>query len=66
MPMSMELKDSGGGHRARIDSIIGFLVYSVRTYRDMNPYFKGLNLTLDIQRPYIYEEGWIFGGGGGG
>ena len=41
--------------RARIECISGFLVYVFSTYRDMNPYFKGVHLTLDIWRPYRDE-----------
>ena len=40
-------------YRARMEFIRGLLVYVSRTYRDMNPYLKGVHLTLDSWRPYI-------------
>ena len=40
----------------------GEVVYVFSTYRDMNPYFKGVHLTLDIWRPYGDEEGWMLRG----
>ena len=33
--------------RARMESLRGFLVYIYRTYRDINPYLKGVHLTLE-------------------
>ena len=48
---SMDLEDSEGMYQYRMESIRGFLVYFSRTYRDMNPYLKGLHLTLDSWRP---------------
>ena len=53
----MDLEDSEGLHRARMESIIWLLVYVDRTYRDMNPYLKGLCLTLDIWMRFREEEG---------
>ena len=29
------------------------------TYRNMNPYFKGVHIILDNWRPYMDEEVWI-------
>ena len=49
-------------YRDRMESIIGFLVYVSRTYIDMTPYLKGVNLTLDIWIPYRDEEVWILQG----
>ena len=54
----MEWERRDGMPRARMDSIRGFPVYLSRTYRYMNPYLKGVNITLDSFRPYRYEEGW--------
>ena len=33
-------------------------MYVARTYRDMNPYLKRMNLTLDSWRPYRDKDGW--------
>ena len=43
----MDLEDSEVVHWARMESIIGFLIYVTRKYRDMNSYLKGLHLMLD-------------------
>ena len=43
--------------QARMESIKGFLVYVSRTYRNMNPYLKRLNLILDSWIPYMDEDG---------
>ena len=43
----MNLEDSEGMHWARMESIIGFLIYFSMKYRDINPYLKGLHLILD-------------------
>ena len=51
----MDLEDSEGMHWARMESIRGLLLYVTRTYRDITPYFKGMSLTLDIWRLYIYK-----------
>ena len=42
--------------RAKIESIRGFLLYVARIYWDMNPYLKGLHLTLDSCRPFKDED----------
>ena len=42
---------------AIMDSVRGVLVYVSKTYRDMTPYLKGGNLTLDSLRPYMDDEG---------
>ena len=55
----MEDKEEGGLERANMESIRGFLVYVARTYRDMNPYIKGLHLNLDSCRPFRGNKGWI-------
>lgn len=36
----------------------GFLIYIVRTFTPMNPYLKGLHLTIDSWRPNRDEHGW--------
>jgi hypothetical protein len=41
-----------------LESYRGFLVYVVRTYPMMNPYLKGIHLTLDSWRPWRKEDGW--------
>ena len=56
--VGMEREGRYGMYRARMESIRGFLVYVFRTYRDMAPYLKGFNLTLDSWTPYRDEEGW--------
>ena len=43
--------------RASMESIIGLLVYVSIIYKYMNPYLKGVHLTLDSCRPYR-DEGW--------
>ena len=48
----MDLEDSEGVRWARMESIIGFLIYFASKYRDINPYFKELHLMLDIQVLY--------------
>ena len=54
----MEKEGRYGMPRARMESVIGFLVYVSSTYRYMSPYLKGVPLTLDSWRPYTDEEGW--------
>ena len=44
---SMDLEDSEGMNWDRMKSIRGFLIYVASKYRDINPYLKGLHLTLD-------------------
>ena len=53
--ISMEMEDSDRMHLARMESIIGLLIYVTRKYRDMNTYLKGLHLTLDIWIPYRHK-----------
>ena len=59
----MDLEDSEGMHWDSMESIIGFLIYVAKKYREMNPYFKGIYLTLDSWIPYIHKEGWKLRGG---
>ena len=54
----MEREGMNGIPRARMDSIKGLLVYVSRTYRDMNPYLKGVHITLKSCRLYKDEEVW--------
>ena len=49
---NMELEDSEGINWARMESIIGFLIYISRKYRDIYIYLKGIHLTMDIWIPY--------------
>ena len=56
--MVMEREGRYGMLRSRMESIIGFLVYFSRTYKDITPYLKGVHLTLESWRPYRDEEGW--------
>lgn len=44
--------------RDRLESARGFLVYVARTYTAMNPYLKGLHLTIDSWRENRDEDGW--------
>ena len=44
----MDMEDSEGMQWARMESIIGFLIYFSRIYRDINPHLKELHLMLDI------------------
>lgn len=44
--------------RGRLEEIRGFLIYTARTYRWMNPYLKGLHLTIDGWRPDRDEDGY--------
>ena len=52
----MEREVRYGMSRARMDFIRGFMLYIYRICRDMTPYFKGVNLTMDSWRPYRDEE----------
>ena len=45
-------------NRERLEAIHGFLNYVVRTYPWMNPYNKGLHLTIDGWRPGPVAGGW--------
>jgi hypothetical protein len=54
----MILEDSEAMDRERLEQVRGFLVYVARTYRWMNPYLKGLHLTIDGWRPDRDEEGY--------
>jgi hypothetical protein len=36
----------------------GFLIYIGRTYRELNPFFKGIHLTLDGWRKNRDDDGW--------
>ncbi len=49
-----------GDHLAlgRLLQIRGFLMYVVRTYPWINPYMKGLHLTIDSWRPYRAADGY--------
>jgi hypothetical protein len=42
----------------RLLEIRGFLMYVVRTYTWMNPYIKGMHLTVDSWRPGRLEDGF--------
>ena len=44
--------------RSKMESMRGLLLYTVRTYQYMNPYLKGLHLTLNSWRSFIEREGW--------
>ena len=57
------MEDSEDMHWDRMESIIGLLKYIARKYRDMNPYLKGLHLTLDIWILYRDKYGWQLRGG---
>ena len=54
----MDMEDSEGMYWARMKSIIGFLIYLARTYRNINPYLKGLHLMLDILDTVQRKNGW--------
>jgi hypothetical protein len=41
-----------------LESYRGFLIYLVRTYPSINPYLKGIHLTLDSWRPWRKDDGW--------
>jgi hypothetical protein len=43
---------------ARLLQIRGFLMYVVRTYPWINPYMKGLHLTIDSWRPFRGTDGF--------
>ena len=53
----MEYNEEGGLYRSNMELIRGFLVYVARTYRDINPYLKGLYWNLDRWRPFRDNEG---------
>jgi len=41
-----------------LESYRGFLIYICRTYPAINPYLKGVHLTLDSWRPWRKDDGW--------
>mmetsp|Transcript_20485 Transcript_20485/g.29214 ORF Transcript_20485/g.29214 Transcript_20485/m.29214 type:complete len:595 (-) Transcript_20485:2495-4279(-) len=41
-----------------LESHRGFLIYLVRTYPALNPYLKGIHLTLDSWQPWRLDDGW--------
>jgi hypothetical protein len=41
-----------------LESYSGFLIYICRTYPAINPYLKGIHLTLDSWRPWCSEDFW--------
>jgi hypothetical protein len=45
-------------NRERLEQIRGFLNHAARTYRWLNPYLKGLHLTIDGWRPDRDQEGY--------
>ncbi len=49
---------AGAMDRGRLEEIRGFLIYTARTYRWMNPYLKGLHLTIDGWRPDRDVDGY--------
>ncbi len=56
--VEMMRKASGAMPRKRLEQIRGFLIYVGRTYRWMNPYLKGLHLTIDSWREDRDEDGY--------
>ena len=44
--------------RGRLEEIRGFLIYTARTFDWLNPYLKGLHLTIDGWRPDRDAEGY--------
>ena len=44
----MESKGRYGIEKLRLESTRRFLIYAMRTYRDINTYLKGLNINSDI------------------
>jgi hypothetical protein len=53
-----EMSESDNIDFKLLESYRGFLVYLTRTYPDINPYLKGIHLTLDSWRPWRKEDGW--------
>lgn len=51
-------KDPNNMPRKELESIHGFLIYVVQTYRDMNSYLKGLHLTIDGWRSDCDGNRW--------
>ena len=43
----------------KLDQVKSLLVYLSRMYSAMNPYLKGINMTLDQWRGSRDEYGWI-------
>jgi hypothetical protein len=41
-----------------LESYRGYLIYISRTYPSVNPYLKGIHLTLDSWRPWRDEDAW--------
>ena len=53
-----EMVRAGPLPRQRLLEIRGFLIYVARTYKWMNPYIKGLHLTIDGWRADRDAQGW--------
>ena len=51
-------ENAAGMPRHRLEQIRGFLIYVARTYRWLNPYLKGLHLSIDGWRSDRDEEGY--------
>ena len=51
-------EDESAMPRKRLEQIRGFLIYVGRTYRWMNPYLKGIHLTIDGWRLDRDEDGY--------
>ena len=51
-------EDSGALPRKALEQARGFLIYVGRTYRWLNPYLKGLHLTIDGWRPNRDSDGY--------
>ena len=58
---TMMEEDAEAMPRKRLEQIRGFLIYVGRTYRWMNPYLKGLHLTIDSWRKDRDEHGYRTG-----
>ena len=54
----MHAEDPDNMDRKELESMRGFMIYCCRTYRNMNPYLKGVHLTIDSWRDYRDNEGW--------
>jgi hypothetical protein len=53
-----QLQEGGSIAFKPLESHRGFLIYLVRTYPAINPYLKGIHLTLDSWRPWRKDDGW--------
>jgi hypothetical protein len=53
-----KLEESMWVDHSELENIRGFLIYIYRTYPSLNPFPKGLHLTIDAWLPERDDKGW--------